>query len=215
MIVVGDFAGTLDLGGDPLQSAGDFDVFVASFTALGEHRWSKRFGDAGQQRATAVAVDGAGNVIVGGEFSATINLGGGPRTAGEHPAVFVAKLTSSGEHIYSRVIGEHGASLGQLLVDGTGDVVLAGGFREETALADGSVTSAGDDDVFVAKLDPQGDYRWSHRFGGAGADRATGVAIDSERQVYLTGAFTGKVSFGEKRIEGGDGMDVFVTKLSP
>ncbi len=77
------------------------------------------------------------------------------------------------------------------------------------------MTSAGDDDVFVAKLDPDGAYQWSHRFGGAGADRATSVAIDSERQVYVTGAFTGKVTFGEKRIEGGEGTDVFVTKLSP
>ncbi|WP_437986124.1 hypothetical protein [Sorangium sp. So ce117] len=214
-IVIGDFAGTLDLGGDPLESAGDFDVFVASFTALGEHRWSKRFGDAGPQRAKAVAVDGAGNVIVGGEFGATIDLGGGPRAAGEHQAVFVAKLDSTGEHIYSRVIGEDGASLGQLLVDGAGDVVVAGGFRGDTTLADGSVTSAGDDDVFVAKLDPEGGYRWSHRFGSAGPDRATGVAIDRDRQVYVTGAFTGKVTFGEKRIEGGEGTDVFVTKLSP
>ncbi|WP_437717614.1 hypothetical protein WMF45_15125 [Sorangium sp. So ce448] len=214
-IVIGDFAGTLDLGGEPLESAGDFDVFVASFNALGEHRWSKRFGDAGPQRAKAVAVDGAGNVIVGGEFGATIDLGGGPRTAGEHQAVFVAKLDPEGEHIYSRVIGEDGASLGQLLVDGVGDVVVAGGFRGDTTLADGSVTSAGDDDVFVAKLDPEGGYRWSHRFGSAGADRATGVAIDRDRQVYVTGAFTGKVTFGEKRIEGGEGTDVFVTKLSP
>ncbi|WP_437299684.1 SBBP repeat-containing protein [Sorangium sp. So ce426] len=214
-IVIGDFAGTLDLGGDPLESAGDFDVFVASFGPFGGHQWSKRFGDAGPQRARAVAVDGAGNVIVGGEFGATIDLGGGPRAAGEHQAVFVAKLDPEGEHIYSRVIGEDGASLGQLLVDGAGDVVVAGGFRGDTTLADGSVTSAGDDDVFVAKLDPEGGYRWSHRFGGAGADRATGVAIDRDRQVYVTGAFTGRVTFGEKRIEGGEGTDVFVTKLSP
>ncbi|AUX31193.1 hypothetical protein SOCE836_033210 [Sorangium cellulosum] len=214
-IVVGDFAGTLELGGDPLVSAGDLDVFVASFDALGKHRWSKRFGDAGLQRARAVAVDGAGNVIVGGEFSGAIDLGGGPRVAGERPAVFVAKLDSKGGHLYSRVIGEQGATLGQLLVDGTGDVLVAGGFRGEASLAAGPVRSAGGDDVFVAKLDPEGGYRWSHRFGGAGADRATGVAIDRERQVFVTGAFTGTVEFGEKQLEGGEGTDVFVTKLSP
>ncbi|WP_437649731.1 hypothetical protein [Sorangium sp. So ce362] len=214
-IVVGDFAGTLDLGGDPLKSAGDLDVFVASFDALGKHRWSRRFGDAALQRARAVAVDGAGNVIVGGEFAGAIDLGGGPRVAGARAAVFVAKLDARGEHLYSRVIGEEGATLGQLLVDGTGDVLVAGGFRGEASLAEGPVTSAGDDDVFVAKLDPEGGYRWSHRFGGAGADRATGVAIDRERQVFVTGAFTGEVMFGEKQLEGGAGTDVFVAKLSP
>ncbi|WP_437959829.1 hypothetical protein WME76_09400 [Sorangium sp. So ce119] len=214
-VVVGDFGGTLDLGGEPLESAGDLDVFVASLDALGEHRWSQRFGDAGLQRARAVAVDGAGDVIVGGEFGGTIDLGGGPRTAEAREAVFVAKLGPRGEHRYSRVIGERGASLGQLLVDGTGDVLVVGGFRGEAALAGGPVESAGDDDVFVAKLDPEGGYRWSHRFGGSGADRATGVAVDRERQVFVTGAFTGNVRFGEKQLEGGEGTDVFVTKLSP
>ncbi|WP_437626037.1 hypothetical protein [Sorangium sp. So ce1151] len=214
-VVVGDFAGTIDLGGEPLQSAGGLDVFVASLDALGEHRWSKRFGDAGLQRARAVAVDGADNVVVGGEFAGTLDLGGGPRTAGEREAVFVAKLDPKGEHRYSRVIGEHGASLGQLLVDGTGDVLVVGGFRGEAALAGEPVTSAGEDDVFVAKLDPEGGYRWSHRFGGAGPDRATGVAVDRDRQAFVTGAFTGDVQFGEKQLEGGEGTDVFVTKLSP
>ncbi|WP_437639262.1 SBBP repeat-containing protein [Sorangium sp. So ce854] len=214
-VVVGDFGGTLDLGGEPLESAGDLDVFVASLDALGEHRWSKRFGDAGPQRARAVAVDGAGDVIVGGEFGGTIDLGGGPRTAEGREAVFVAKLGGRGEHRYSRVLGERGASLGQLLVDGTGDVIVAGGFRGEAALAGGPVESAGSDDVFVAKLDPQGGYRWSHRFGGPGADRATGVAVDRERQVFVTGAFTGKVRFGAEQLEAGEGTDVFVTKLSP
>ncbi|MGK3994969.1 SBBP repeat-containing protein [Sorangium sp. So ce1024] len=214
-VVVGDFAGTLDLGGEPLESAGDLDVFVVSLDALGGHRWSKRFGDAGPQRARAVAVDGAGDVVVGGEFSGTIDLGGGPRTTEAPQAVFVAKLDGRGAHRYSRVLGERGASLGQLLVDGTGDVIVVGGFRGEAELAGGPVRSAGSDDVFVAKLDPQGGFRWSHRFGGPGADRATGVAVDRERQVFVTGAFSGKVQFGEEQLEAGEGTDVFVTKLSP
>ncbi|AUX21890.1 hypothetical protein SOCEGT47_023860 [Sorangium cellulosum] len=215
VMVVGDFAGELDLGGEPLRSAGDLDVFVASFDALGGHRWSKRFGDAGPQRARAVAVNGAGNVIVGGEFSGTIDLGGGPRTAGEGDAVFVAELTGKGEHRFSRSLGEQGASLGQLLVDGAGNVLLSGGFRGNVQIGGGSLESAGGDDVFVAKLDPDGGALWSQRFGGAGADRATGIAIDPEGRVFVTGAFTGSVEFGEARLAGGEGADMFVTKLSP
>ncbi|AUX41599.1 hypothetical protein SOCE26_030200 [Sorangium cellulosum] len=215
VLVVGDFAGEIDLGGGPLRTAGDFDVFVASFNALGKHRWSKRFGDAGPQRAVAVAVDGAGNVTVGGEFRGTVDLGGGPRQAGAGTAVFVAQLDAKGEHRWSRAIGERGASLGQLLVDGAGNVIVTGGFSDQAELAGAPLVSAGETDIFVAKLDPEGGYRWSHRFGGAEPDWATGAALDENEQVFVTGAFTGEVAFGDRRLGGGEGADVFVTKLLP
>src|SRR5262249_16052641 len=45
--ITGLFKGTIDLGGGPLASAGDFDFFVAKLDASGKHVWSKRFGGPG------------------------------------------------------------------------------------------------------------------------------------------------------------------------
>jgi hypothetical protein len=216
-IVTGEFAGGVDFGGGPLQSAGDFDVFVAKLGPGGEHLWSRRFGDAGAQRARAVAVDGAGNVIVGGEFAGTIDFGGGSWTAEDGEAVFVAKLGPGGELLWSRRFGEQGgASLGQLIADGAGNVLVVGGFRGQARLAEGVVTSAGEEDVFVTKLDPEGELLWSRQFGGAGEDRGTGAALDTEEgAVFVTGAFTGRVDFGGASLESGAGAEVFAVKLSP
>lgn len=214
-ILVGEFAGEIDFGGGALKSAGDYDVFVAKLDPDGEHVWSKRFGDAAPQRGGAVAVDGAGNVVVGGELAGTVDFGGGPRNAGAEPAVFMAKLDQNGEHVWSRRIGEQGASLGQIVVDGAGNVLVAGSFRGEARLAGGLLKSVGEEDVFVAKVNPAGDFLWAHRFGGTGADRGTGVAIDLDGDTLVTGSFAGSVDFGGKSLDSGTGADVFVAKLAP
>jgi hypothetical protein len=55
VLVVGPFAGELDLGGGALKSAGANDVYAAKLAPDGTHQWSDRFGDALDQVATAVA----------------------------------------------------------------------------------------------------------------------------------------------------------------
>ncbi|WP_437601928.1 hypothetical protein WMF28_09975 [Sorangium sp. So ce590] len=214
-IVVGESAGAVDFGGGPIVSAGDYDVFVAKLDAEGEHVWSRGFGDAATQRALAVAVDGAGNVVVGGEMAGMVDFGGGPRNAGAEGSVFVAKLDAEGEHVWSRRIGEQGASLGQVVVDGAGNVLVAGSFRGEARIGRGLLVSAGEDDAFAVKLDPGGELVWARRFGGTGADRGTGVAIDLDGAAVVTGAFSGRVAFGETSLDSGAGADVFVARLSP
>ena len=84
--------GSIDFGGGALQSAGDQDVFVARLDPIGQHVWSRRFGDAREQVASALAVDPDGYVLIAGHFSGNINLGsGGMDAVGLHD-VFVARL---------------------------------------------------------------------------------------------------------------------------
>ena len=65
----GDFAGASSFGGPVLTSVGDTaDVFIAKYDRTGAHLWSKRFGGGGIEVATALATDGAGNVVVAGRF---------------------------------------------------------------------------------------------------------------------------------------------------
>src|SRR5437773_827609 len=81
VIVAGYFTGTVDFGGGPLTSAGGADVFVAKYAADGGFQWAKRFGGTSGDVAASVAVDGSGNVVVGGRFSGSVDFGGGTLTS--------------------------------------------------------------------------------------------------------------------------------------
>lgn len=50
----------------------------------------------------------------------------------------------------------------------------------------------GGPDVFLMKLDNDGDEIWTRQFGTDGPDAAGCVAVDSSRNVYVVGAFSGK-----------------------
>ncbi len=67
--VVGTFTGTtLTIGADSYTNAGDWDVFLASFDAYGNYRWSRQLAGIGRDAAGALDVDQDGNVYVVGSF---------------------------------------------------------------------------------------------------------------------------------------------------
>jgi hypothetical protein len=216
-LVAGYFSGTLDLGGASLVNAGPPDVFLAKLDPSGAPLWAKQFGDTGDQRATGVAVDGAGNVAAVGTFSGTLDFGGGALTSAGASDVFVAKLDPSGAHLWSKRFGDAGFSQygTAVAVDGAGNVVVSGYFFGTVDFGGGALTSAGSDDLFVAKLDPSGNHLWSKSFGGLGSQYARSVAVDKAGNVILAGGFALSVDFGGGALASVGGQDIFVAKLDP
>jgi hypothetical protein len=86
------FRDSVDFGGGALTSAGDTDIFVARFSASGNHLLSKRFGDADTQWGNSVAVDASGNTIMAGAFAGGMDFGGGVRTSAGGYDLFFAKF---------------------------------------------------------------------------------------------------------------------------
>ncbi|MBW2735931.1 MAG: hypothetical protein JRH20_26400, partial [Deltaproteobacteria bacterium] len=108
VILTGHFEGKANLGGGNVTSKGDYDVFITSFSAAGDHRWYKTFGGTGPDHGEVVRVDASGNITVLGEFSETINLGGGDVTSQGSLDVFVTSFSSAGVHRWQKAF--HGAS---------------------------------------------------------------------------------------------------------
>jgi hypothetical protein len=70
--------------------------------------WSKRAGDANEQNAWGVAVDKSGNVLVTGNFTGAMDLGGCPLSKAGGSGLFVAKLDPSGACLWSKGAGDAG-----------------------------------------------------------------------------------------------------------
>lgn len=92
VFLTGELSGSIDFGGNTLNSQGAVDVFIAKLDASGGHLWSKRFGATFDQGGRSIATDAAGNVVGAGQFAATVNFGGGPLTSAGGTDVFVAML---------------------------------------------------------------------------------------------------------------------------
>jgi len=134
VLLAGALTETTDFGGGALSSAGAADVFVVKLSASGEHRFSRRFGDAAEQRAEAIAVDHANDLLISGVFAGNVDFGAGvlslrpgacPEEVGCQTAGFVTKLSASGDALWSVSRGPMRALPG-LSVGAQNTVVLSG-----------------------------------------------------------------------------------------
>lgn len=86
---------------------------------------------------------------------------------------------------------------------GDGSVVVAGAFAEKAVFATGPnaddsivLTSAGEFDVFIARMNPITGYaNWASRAGGLGSNLVEAVADTSDDTVIITGYFVGTSQF--------------------
>jgi hypothetical protein len=212
ILVTGYFYGNVDFGGGLLTSAGGADVFVAKFDPDGNHLWSKRFGEANAQFGWEVAVDAMGNVLIGGSFSGTLDMGGGALTGWNE--MFVAKFDSAGNHLWSKRFGGS-MVLNGMTMDSAGNALLMGWFTTQVNFGGGPLVSAGWADVFVAKLDPDGNHLWSKRFGDGAGQFGRAIAVDRRDHVILNGQVSGSIDLGGGPLASVGSYDVFVAKLDP
>lgn len=198
--LAGAFEGIALFGSNALTNANPSsfsDGFVAKFDAAGTNLWVRAIGlrdvhDIGQ----AVALDGAGNVLVAGQ-SAITNFNGVPLT--NHGRIFVAKFSNAGTPQWARKAGGGpGApfdSATGVAADLAGNVYVAGVFGGTNANFDGgmTLTNRGGTDAFLARYDATGGTQWVRQMGGVLDERANGVAVDSAGNAYVVGEFAGTV----------------------
>jgi hypothetical protein len=212
---IGAGSGGVDFGGGALMSAGMYDVFVVKYSPTGQFLWSARFGGSGNDTGMAISTDAGGNVFVIGSFEGTASFGGGNLSSSGQRDVFVAKYGPSGQHLWSKKFGGSGDEVGYgLAVDTAGDVFISGKFQNSVNFGGSNLTSAGGDDIFLAKLSgANGGHIWSKSMGAASGDASLGVDVDAVGNVYMTGYFTGSVNFGGGALSS-SGLDVFVAKYT-
>ncbi|UCF06866.1 MAG: hypothetical protein JSV33_07545 [bacterium] len=154
--VTGDFEGSVDFGGGPLASAGNSDIFLAQFDEYGSHLWSKRFGDVSFQQCQSVTCDGSGNVVVTGDFMGNVDFGGSPLTSPVRRDIFLAMFDMNGDHIWSKRFGDDEQQYARgVTFDESGNVVVTGIFFGAVYFGGEWLTSAGGQDIFLAKFGPQ------------------------------------------------------------
>jgi hypothetical protein len=144
-----------------------------------------------------VATDPAGNVLIGGRTSTSLQ---------GLPHAFVAKYSAGGERLWTRQLGTpEGDAAWSVATDATGNVVISGWtFGSLGGPKQGLL------DAFVAKYSPAGKRLWTRQFGTPEDDLSSGVATDAAGNVVIDGITLGSLG-GPNH---GD-MDLFIVKLRP
>ncbi|MBX2960245.1 MAG: T9SS type A sorting domain-containing protein [Flavobacteriales bacterium] len=203
IITVGDFVSTTDF--DPgsgiysLSSANlSMDVFVSKLDSDGNFIWAKSFSGANEDVATCVKLDRSGNIYISGYFSPNVDFDPGPGsyivpTAGSFDA-FIVKLDSNGNFNWVKTIGGSGADYANAIaLDSIGNIYVTGNFQGTADFDPGpstfNLTSMGNLDIFILKLDSFGDFVWAKNMGGNNFDEGKSITVDLDGSVYTVGLF--------------------------
>ena len=120
--------------------------------------------------------------------------------------------------LYIQAVGQCGDRILEnwgRIVDSSGNAMVVGRFTGTADFGGGSLTSAGGNDMFVAKYAASsGAHMWSKRFGGTSSEVPSGVAVDQSGNLVVTGYFSNTASFGGSSLTSVGGDDIFVAKYS-
>lgn len=179
--VAGNFSETAAIGGSSFTSAGDTDIFVASFDESGAPRWTQTSGGTAADSAGGVAVDDAGVTYLSG----TIDSGPVARNRS-----FVSSFDGTGaEGAKVEPSGSHLAVAKAIAVTTEGDVVATGHFAGSADFGGGPV-EANSVSLWLASYGADLRHRWSVALSPAGATTPEQrVASGPQNAVYAVGAF--------------------------
>ncbi|WP_395829556.1 hypothetical protein [Archangium violaceum] len=94
------------------------------------------------------------------------------------------------------------------------DILAVGSFEGETTLGGQRLVSSGQQDVFVARIDPAGLVRWVRHWGGPGDDLGDAIVAGAQGAFLVTGGLSEEVDIGGALLPGGGGQDCFIAKLA-
>lgn len=233
--LTGSFSGNIDFNPDTsgayfLTSGGAKDVFLCKLTQNGNFIWTKKMGGSGDDFGTSIAFDSFNNVYTTGNFrggNADFNPGGGINylNAQGQNDVFILKLDSGGIFVWAKQFGGVGYDFGtSIQIDEDDNIYTFGHFWNTVDFDPGtgvdtlSALGGNPEDIFIQKLNNNGDYVWAKRIGDLSNDKCRAATIGPNANLYLTGEFKTTVDFdpdtGITNLTAKGGTDIFVLKLS-
>jgi hypothetical protein len=215
--ITGRFRGTVMFGATPLTATSTFsDIFIAKYNSAGHLEWAKRYGGSLEDDGQSIAVDQTGNVYVVGSFMGTVSFGSTSLTSAGGDG-YVAKFNSAGDAVWAIKVGsadsrvEYGTSV---KVDGSGNVFAAINFFNTVNVGAATLTSAGEGDMIIAKLNANtGAEVWVKQFGGVGDESILSIALAPSGDIFFSGGYFTSAVLGAVSLTAIDGLDAFVGKL--
>lgn len=202
----GSFKNSVDFdpgtSNDIHTSAGGSDAFLSKFDPNGNHLWTYTVGSADiWEEGYSVITDDDTNVYFTGNFENTVDFDPGPSTfnltSGGNLDVFIVKLSQHGEFIWAiQFSGTGEDQSNHLRMDALGNIYCSGTFQNTVDFDPGvgTVSLSGDFyDLFLAKLDSDGNLIWVRSFGGPNSQHSDNLYVSDSGEILLTGAFSNSI----------------------
>jgi hypothetical protein len=212
VIYSGSFYGSVKFGDDTLRSNGGADMYIAKYSPETGWIWAKSFGGTENDIAKSLAVDGEDNIYVVGTFQGTVNFGGISRQSNGITDAFIIKLSKYGNIVWANSVGDYDSDQGVKVLYKNDYLIFAGNYSRRPYFGNVRLVTRGYDDIFLSKLDTDGNYLWTTTAGSSQFDYVNDVNIDIDDNILMTGGFESTGYFDNNTVSSNGGDDIFVAK---
>ena len=187
--------GFIIIGSTDSFGAGKSDFWLIKTDSQGNKEWDKTYGGSEEDRGKTVYQTTDGGYILAGN---TKSFGGNGET-------WVLKVDNNGNEKWNALLGGCRSVFGAMWDVWSGTTILYPTSDDGFVVIGNTKISFTNYDIWVAKIDSQGNKEWVKTFGGSNTDEAWGVEQTKDGGYIVTGATK---SYGEGN------YDIWLVKLT-
>ncbi len=191
-----------------------------------EFEFINRFTNTNRTNQYISTIDQEYNIFITGGFEEPINFNPNSEESelksNDYSDIYLAKLDSEGNHIWSHSFGGEGSQISYTLtIDRNGDILITGLFTEsiifDSTNTNQSFLAKGHNDIFIAKFSSDGKLKWARQIGSSLDEYVRSLSVDSLDNLYISGTFSMETDFDPSEnttiIKPKYGTDIFILKL--
>ncbi len=167
--------------------------------------WASSAGGINYDRGQAVTYTADGNLIVSGYFIESATFDTTILTSALSVDLFIAKYTTAGSLLWVKSVASSAtfATADAVYEDDAGNIYIAGTFGVYSSTGGGgditfdeftSFISKGNQDIFLAKYDPEANFIWAEHIGSTESDIPVST-LDESDNIILSGKLWSTVYF--------------------
>ena len=217
-VVTGFFSDSISVNSEMYYGYFQQTGFIAKFDQHGHFLWFHIMGgENGWMWPADLMYLNNGNIICAGIYGGTITIGDSLISTNDG-GTFLAQYSSTGDFIKlsepcSGTIND--IDLLGIAADGMDNMYIGGNFQGTLTFSDTSISSAGYQDIFIAKFDDQGNFLWARQEGDISSELGMDVAADPLGNSAITGYFTSTLTVGDTTFTASGSEDIFIIKYDP
>lgn len=229
--VTGSFSNTVDFNPSTavfnMTSNGGSDIFVLKYgpqySAL-NFISSFSFGGSGNDIGMDIGIDNTDNIYLTGSFENTVDFNFGTATSNLTALggkdVFISKIDQSNNFLWAKKAGgssnDEGLSIAH---DNSGNTFCTGYYSgisdfDPSTLINNLTSSSSSNDIFIWKLDSNGNFVWANSYGGDGDDKGLCIVTDNSGNPFSSGYFSTIADFnpgsGVSNLTSNGGKDIYI-----
>lgn len=189
-------------GNKTTPNLGTYDIWLVEIDFAGNILWQQSYGGDGADRPSDIITTSDNNILITA-VSSTSNSGDFGQTNYGAIDYWVLKLDLNGTLLWQQNYGGSGFDEARKVVETIDGNYIIVGFSNSPISGTKNSTNYGDYDIWIIKIDPNGNLLWEKSYGGDAYDASYNV-VEVNNGYFITGSSLSDISGNKTEISFGN-----------